>query len=135
MVSVPTEVDLLNLGKISSVIAIAASILFLLSANESLAIEYAKIRQEPPPEFKIPPSEVSVAAFFISFINCLISYKISVARYEQLIEKQAQGDTTVNITPNIKFVIAAGLSLISAALAYVAAQEKLKAEAQIIISR
>ncbi|MDT8719406.1 hypothetical protein IAI10_22390 [Clostridium sp. 19966] len=131
----PTEIDLLKIGRISSTISIIISLIFIYSTNESLQIEYARAKDETPPVFKPTPAQISTVAFFMAIFTNMINYKISVARYEQIREKQEQGDTTINISPNIKFILATGLALTGAALAYIAAKEKLESDVQIIIAR
>lgn len=131
----PTEIDLLKIGRLSSILSIIISLIFIYSTDESLQIEYAKAKDETPPVFKPTPAQISTAAFFMAIFTNLLNYKISVARYEQIKLQQEQGTTTVSIVPNIKFILATGLSLTGAALAYIAAKEKLESDVQVIIQR
>lgn len=130
-----TEAFLLNYGKISSYISIVASVLFIISTNESLEIEAFKAKDETPPEFKPTPAEVSTLAFFIAIFNNIINYQIAILRYEQLKNDKQQGDSKIDLNPNIKFIVASTLALIAAAIAFIAAKEKLASDVQVIIAR
>lgn len=129
----PSELQLIRIGRLGTIISILSSILFLISADESEQIQLCKDYGKTPPEFHPTPAEIVFAGILIGTLSSYISYEVAKARLEQLKKESHANVKQVSLEPNIFIVNGILLSVVGGILSSIGVFQKIKQEQNIVI--
>lgn len=129
----PSELQLIRLGRLSTIISMLSSVLFLISADKSEQIQLCKIHGETPPQSNPSPAEIVLAALLIGILSNYISYQIAKTRLDALEKESHTSDKEIPLQPNVLIVTGILLAIIGGILSSTGALQKIQQEETIIL--
>jgi hypothetical protein len=120
----PSDLQLLNVQQIASVIGVIAYALLFISTQQSKLEEIRKLAGIEDNSSNLNPDKISAASSWSRFIAILLLTIVAIIRLRQRLEEQQSGEQTDSLVPIKNITLGGILGTIAAFIVSVGAQQR-----------